>query len=291
MKLFYTSIFLIFPIVGSAGLLTINGAAIHPKCMELFTDMPHTKRILRNIEGMGELFTPRKLDSFINLTKCADFSKPFTTKKDGTLNYVDKTSKSSMRKPMTEYRPLLEFGGDKVLIEYMWNGGGSGYFSGLQIIKKHKNKLELIGTLPISGDRCNGGFRVDKKLKSSVTILRNLTPIAIVELTKLGKSLKLEAYEDLEASANSCFASERLTLLSTKNGIEQRSDGIKVKELGISELTKTKWNQNYNYQLCFSQVLDKFADTFPKRFIPLIKLDGLIQTFKKTCLVSKKMKK
>lgn len=276
-------IFLIFPITGKANQLQYKGKPIHPRCIEKLSDLPNTKRILRNIKNLGKLFTPQKISSFLSLESCSKFKTNFETRKDGFHQFTDTKSKS-FRRPMTRYRPLLELNDKQVLIEYMWNGGGSGYFSGFQILKRYPKKLQLIGNLPISGDRCNGGFNVGEVGNDYIKVMRNLTPIAILELTKTGKGLKMEAYEDLESSANSCFAKETILITKTAKGVTTKSSGITIPSLGIAELTKTKWNQRYKYQLCFSQTLDKVADSFSARFIPYTKLNDFILTFKKKCM-------
>jgi hypothetical protein len=285
-KKYIAILLIIFPILVSADLLEYKGKAIHPKCLEKLSDLPHTKRILKNIKHLGNLFTPQKIDSFLSLESCLKFKSSFTTDKDGFHIYSD-TKSTSFRQPMTQYRSLLKLNDKQVLVEYMWNGGGSGYFSGFQILKRFPKKLKLIGNLPIAGDRCNGGFYVEKVSQDYVEVTRNLTPIAIIELTNMGKKLKMAAYKDLEASAASCFAKEKILITKTAKGVKTTSQGITIAKLGITELTKTKWNQRYKYQLCFSQILDKTAESFATRFIPYARLNEFIQSFKKKCMPKK----
>lgn len=88
------------------------------------------------------------------------------------------------------------------VIQTIYNTGGTGFFSSLNIIERQNGRIHIARTLA-GGDRCNGGIRDARIEDGKVHFSVNITPADIIY--GYGGAPESEAY-DIEVSAASCFA-------------------------------------------------------------------------------------
>lgn len=68
---------------------------------------------------------------------------------------------------------------DGPVVETSYNGGGSGFFSAVMVVRRHGNRLERVRTLA-GGDRCNGGVAGAAVAGGQVVTASHLTPYDLV---------------------------------------------------------------------------------------------------------------
>jgi hypothetical protein len=119
--------------------------------------------------------------------------------------------------------------------------GGTGRFSSVIIVRLNGNTLSLVDQIT-GGDRCNGGLSEAKVQDGKLTYSINITPGDFPTLA-WASDKGLKAYEALEASAMSCFATA--TYMDGKfTSISLNPDA--VKEAG-------DWENQYTHQKCFNE--------------------------------------
>lgn len=83
------------------------------------------------------------------------------------------------------------------------NGGGSGEFTAINLVKRKNADTLAIKTI-IGGDRCNGGIQDVQQQNNQLKFSVNLTAFDILALTNENPH-QLKAYDDLAACAVCCF--------------------------------------------------------------------------------------
>lgn len=212
--------------------------------------------------------------SSVDLKKCRQKST-IVIENDSVTTYRPKNQ------GMAQYKVVANPSQDQFLIRYLWNGGGSGYFSGIQLLDLKASKLSLLKDFELSGDRCNGGVVIEKDKSGEIRIQRNLTPIDFLELSSTGRSLNLESYEDLEASATSCFAQSIYAPLQDKKGFTLRHLGTKTLEIGERN---TDIQTRHSTQGCFNVQFRKLHKSRKGKLLQKKDLEDFALKFKKTCL-------
>lgn len=132
------------------------------------------------------------------------------------------------------------------------NGGGSGTFTDLLQVKLENEKLQ-INSLPLGGDRCNGGI-VDASQKDSIiTANINITTADLLDITQKNPR-HLRAYDDLDACAACCIgtATYQIDLVNNNKATLQH---VQL----TTEMDADHGNTNKPYQKCFNQLLNKTA--------------------------------
>jgi len=165
---------------------------------------------------------------------------------------------------------------DRFLLLIKYSGGGTGTFDNILVIKKTQDQLFLLETLG-EGDRCNGGISGEEMVGNDFYYSRNLTPIDIIRLATETK-IDLTAYEDLEASAISCFglADYKYNLADDKNELMSVSlDGEKRDEEG--------WTERYQAQSCFTKIYNSYLKA-KKTELSLKDLNEFAKKFSDECL-------
>ena len=166
---------------------------------------------------------------------------------------------------------------DRFLLLIKYNGGGTGIFDNILVIQKTKDRLFLLEALG-EGDRCNGGISEGKTVGAVFYYSRNLTPIDIIRLATEVK-IDLTAYEDLEASAISCFgvAHYKYDMVDDKNKLLAISlDEEKQDEEG--------WTDRYQAQSCFNKIYNSYIKA-KKTELSLKDLNEFVKKFKDQCLL------
>ncbi|MCA9621688.1 MAG: hypothetical protein KC731_21845 [Myxococcales bacterium] len=109
-----------------------------------------------------------------------------------------------IRPAFVDYRVLASQGAHH-LLSYLWNGGGTGYFSGLVIVDATDRGLAVHRYLH-GGDRCNGGITETDVHGATITFGAHVTP---ADLMGLPAPVTSDAVRDLAQSAASCAATAR----------------------------------------------------------------------------------
>lgn len=121
--------------------------------------------------------------------------------------------------------------------------GGSGLFSTVVVVGVEGDRLTKKRALT-GGDRCNGGIE-SAHVENGVIITENsITPSDFVPLSNQTDPPAIEPYQDLEASAASCFAT-----LESHDGQPVRI--VFDKTAGTDQ---EGWTENYTYQTCFNRL-------------------------------------
>lgn len=245
---------------------------IHPECVMLLQDFPLKKETAKNKEVLSGK-TPRSPEkAFVNLARCTQ-KTTIVIENDAITTYRPKGE------GMAQYKVIANPHPNEFLIRYLWNGGGSGSFTGVQLVGLNEAKLFLIKDFSLEGDRCNGGVEMEKTAHG-LRLLRNLTPIDFLERSSTGRSLKLEPYEDLEASATSCYAQEVYAPFKTKDGLSFELLGTKTLDVGE---TNTDLKTRHSLQGCFNVEFIKLQKTTKAKLLQKRDLEDFARNFKKSC--------
>jgi hypothetical protein len=142
---------------------------------------------------------------------------------------------------------------DHYLIESTWNGGGTGHFSSVRVLRLRDGVLSVVLRVG-SGDRCNGGIAEDPSFDGTAVLVSHwITPEDLMNLS--GRSDL--APGDFEFSAVSCVAMARHRVSPGRSDLV----GVKLSpDFGGSWLDdQPGWTENYPRQARFNQVLRKWV--------------------------------
>jgi len=171
------------------------------------------------------------------------------------------------------YKILGMYKGGFILYVY-YNGGGTGQFTSVQLVKREGDQLQLIEEIA-GGDRCNGGIDDDIKLEKNVLILKqHITPYDLLALSKV-LSKKVEAHSDLAACASCCIGNATFKYDFASRAL------VSVSLLKPSE-EDAKIEQG-NFQACLYKLLEEYQSKDELTFTP-DELKVLAEKFNKNCL-------
>lgn len=235
---------------------TFFGKPIHPSCIET----------LYNSENKALDLKAFKPD--INCREWKDHP--------GWLIAEDDKDVEAGRTPFFGYKFLAGFK-DRFLLLIAYSGGGTGTFDNILIIQRTADELRLLKTLG-EGDRCNGGISEEKIAGDDFYYSRNLTPIDII---RLATEVKIDgaAYEDLEASAISCFG-----LAHYKYNLAEDKEELIAVSLGEQKEDEKGWTDKYQAQSCFNKIYNSYIKA-KKTELSLTDLNEFAKKFKDECLM------
>lgn len=152
--------------------------------------------------------------------------------------------------------------------------GGTGRFSTILLVQSEGNILTLNRQVT-GGDRCNNGITEASVEDSVLTYSVNITP-ADFPVLAWGQDKGLAAYEDLEASAMSCFATA-----TYKDGALHsiQLDPEAVQNPG-------DWSDQYTYQKCFNTEFKKAIDAGQAKMTPE-NFKSFMDSFSSACVGTK----
>ena len=160
---------------------------------------------------------------------------------------------------------------DGYAVEMSSATGGSGRFSGIIVVKVAGPVLELLHNYG-AGDRCNSGVASAEVKGGDVFYGFYLTPGDFATVA-YGNDQGLVAYEDLEASAMSCFAVQHY-----KNGTMER---IELNPEAFKE-DQEGWTTNYALQSCMNLYLRKSVASGKTSFT-LKEFKAFMDGFRQNC--------
>lgn len=208
----------------------------------------------------------------VQLKDCAKGARPIVIENESVATY------RSQNLGMVRYRVIGHPKENQFLLHYLWNGGGSGHFTGILHVETKNGFLSLLRELPYQGDRCNGGLSVVGD-GDNIRITQNLTPVDFLEQSPLGKSLTTQDELDLEVSAASCYAEVVYGIEEKKASLKPL--GIKIKDIGN---TNTDIKTRHSPQGCFDKIFQELFSKTKGQLIQKKEIDQFVLNFKKECL-------
>lgn len=159
--------------------------------------------------------------------------------------------------------------GPEWLVEWRWSGGGTGRFSGLQLVRLEGDTLR-VGRSLASGDRCNGGLVSAALTKGHVHYSVVVTPLDVLAATAEGRALGLSE-KALESSALSCAAT-----------LEFEGDALLAMVLSEPLEDRAGWTERFGAQACFNRVHRRFVEEKRAR-LEGATLEDFARAFRSTC--------
>lgn len=213
-------------------------------------------------------------DEWVDISKCSDAkiiklpaeSDGFAADKVG-YRYRYQEDKSDAVS-YSYYQYIGSWNGAPVVLSY-GSGGGTGQFTSLISIERNGNKIRVLQGFG-AGDRCNGGI-VDAKISLGTLYYgQNMTPIDFLQIAD-DNPQGLQPYDDLEASASSCFGIARFE--------DEKFVGVTLQDVPKSNDTST----TYKYQSCFNRLFhDQLAKG--KKELSVSALKEFTAQFNQVCL-------
>ncbi len=179
--------------------------------------------------------------------------------KQGFLGYnFGFKTKESVSPGGYSYYKVVGQVGQAVVVETVNNGGGTGSFSLLSLVRREGDKLNI--EVLTGGDRCNGGLElVSERGTQHPQYLEygiRLTPYALLTLSR-DNPHHLKAYDDLADCAICCIATARVERPLDPNF-------SKVEHLLYIQTQQDLLNESPatpapKYQACFNQLLKQHS--------------------------------
>lgn len=164
---------------------------------------------------------------------------------------------------------------NKWLIYTLNSGGGSGSFTNLLLVQRHKNNLTI--DFIAGGDRCNGGLSNIKFQNNILSYEVNLTAFDLLEIAN-NNPHQLKAYDDLEACAACCIAT---ALIKHKVTTELEQGVIEAVDLE-KEAINNDVPSDMPYQTCFNQYIENYLKQNAS-VLNMNELKKLVQNFNHNC--------
>jgi hypothetical protein len=235
--------------------LQVDGLPTEPYCMEHFF-------------GDGSRFEPVELRNCgmdaILPTEAAHLDE----KGNYGYEYSYADSGEGLSRSYIYYRYLGRRQGLPVLF-LSESGGGSGQFTAIVTVKREGDTLKLAEEIA-SGDRCNGGLDASMQ-GDELNYTQNITPYDFIKITD-DNPHNLNAYDDLEASASSCFGAATYS-----NGklahVTLTADGEDMEG----------WTDRLPYQPCFNGIYREYLQQ-GKTVLDMEALKAFTHKFNTTCV-------
>ncbi|MDX2073855.1 MAG: hypothetical protein SFX19_05760 [Alphaproteobacteria bacterium] len=184
-------------------------------------------------------------DEWVDISTCAkrtiiplpDKAEAWTADKIGY--YYRYKEDASDAVSYSYYQYVGQWNGAAVVVSY-GSGGGTGQFTSLVSIERNARNIRVLQGFG-AGDRCNGGI-VDAKLSfGTLSYGQNMTPIDFLQIAG-DNPHDLQPYDDLEASAASCFGVARFE--------DEKFVGVTLADAPQPADPAT----SYKYQECFNRL-------------------------------------
>lgn len=170
--------------------------------------------------------------------------------------------------------------GEDYVVTVLTNGGGSGTFSSVAVVSFSGDQM-LLKKAYTGGDRCNGGIS-GVKIEGGKIYVRNYITPGDFTTAAYGDDRGIKPYEDLEASATSCFAEAESIDGKVVRVILNASAAATVGKVSSDD----EWTNSYPYQACFNKLFVDQAATKPS--LQIEEFRRFMDQFMKTCTKSGK---
>lgn len=162
--------------------------------------------------------------------------------------YTTKDESSDRIQSFADYSIIGE-SDNKFLLDFGQWTGGSGFFTSILWVEKTDTEIKLLKALA-GGDRCNGGTEKTGPWSYSI----NLTSADLIDAAE-DKSIKINAYRDLDASAAGCVAKSHYKF-DPVNASESFLYVVLDKRVEIDKA----WASQFTYQACLDRLLTSYND-------------------------------
>ncbi len=245
-----------------------QGRPIHPTCFS-------------KLFSMGDETRPES----VKLSSCSTYNEEKQRKEGKLENSADFLIYNDFVQGVqyngADIYTIVAKHGDVYYVQYTQNTGGTGYFSNIVSVFKKGDTLTDAQIVTDGGDRCNGGVNgvIAPAGATSFYYSNDLTPIDI--LTASGKDTSLfKPYEDLEASATSCFGK-----LYMKYDMDTKQSTMQYVDIDLDSYTEDQegWTDQYVYQTCFNKVYNSYIKKGEVR-LDVPRLNNFYDDFVHTCV-------
>lgn len=226
-------------------------------------------------------FDMESKDKIINLQNCGLNKHNFALKKQnsrltnkGFIGYDYKSTPNLGGAEGYSYYKFFNAGHHQYWIYSINNGGGSGNFTSIQLVKRRNATTMELKSIS-GGDRCSGGVQIVSIKHKQLTYSVNLTAYDFINLSKKHNSSK--AYEDLAACAVCCVAKVIYTINPSKAK-------AKLQYVALNDIQDPKnMPQQGTHQECFNQLFVSYVKTAKTHFNKN-NIDVFANQFNQTCL-------
>lgn len=194
----------------------------------------------------------------------ADFEEDLTTGRSPFFAYV------AFAGPITG-------GAETYILSVIFNSGQPADVDNIVLLQKNGGLLSLVRTWN-EGSACNGGISNQRLEEDNFFYTRELTPVDLLALSPVAPT-DLAANQDLEATAESCYASANF-VYSLAQDVETLSS-IRIYDEPIPE-DKARIAR-FRYQACFDRIINDYIRRGQTVLTPK-DLDDLAARFKSECL-------
>jgi hypothetical protein len=211
----------------------------------------------------------------VSLKKCPSYTK--AVEKSEGYYLVRGDGENLGIRPFEKYRDLGVFG-DYHIVEYEWNGGGTGVFSGLISTRVERDEL-ILGPMHLAGDRCNFGLDRVRREGSKLVAEFDITPENFLSLADSGwKSNEVESGKCLVVGhAHGCF--EAVAIFEFDNSTREKFKGV----LLGSEPLPADSKETCVYESCFEFLCNERIKS-GKRLLGPSEMKVFSETWRKTCV-------
>lgn len=172
------------------------------------------------------------------------------------------------------YYRYFKAGNNQFWIYSINNGGGSGNFTNLYLVKRLDANTLSVKNIA-GGDRCNGGIQDVSEKNAVVTFSVNLTPYDLVALSHV-KLNTINAYDDLAACAACCAGKAFYTV---DKQLAPKFDYVNLDSVTqVSDLP-----DQGKYQTCFNNLFVTYVNK-QKNHLTQTGMDEFATQFKASCL-------
>jgi hypothetical protein len=161
---------------------------------------------------------------------------------------------------------------DGIVIETRSFTGGTGRFSNVFVVKLDGDTLTRIRDIA-AGDRCNNGVTDVKIDGKKVFTSMNITPADFTPLAT-GSDHGIKPYEDLEASAASCFAVATVDENGAVQNVTFTQEALDNRD--------PSWTEQYPLQACFNKLFRATLDS-GKTQLDKATFTAWVENFLKVC--------
>lgn len=168
------------------------------------------------------------------------------------------------------YQYVGQWNGSPVIVSY-GSGGGTGQFTSLMSIERAGAKVRVLQGFA-AGDRCNGGISDAKIEGGTLKYGQNMTPIDFLQIADDNPN-DVQPYEDLEASAASCFAVARFE--------DEKLTGVSLLPLPADASDTAP----YKYQACFNKLYNALLAS-GKKELSVKELKEFTKNFNEQCVAA-----
>lgn len=131
------------------------------------------------------------------------------------------------------------------------NGGGTGQFSSLSLVKRDGASIKVKNY--DGGDRCNGGLFDVKNENQKIIYKVNLTPYDLLTFKSDAKMKKIKAYKDIDACAACCVAS------ATYSRDLNHFDKATLLAINLKAGSVANYAEDESIQACFNDVFINYT--------------------------------